>query len=79
MPKTKKRKHLKESAVPDDSNETERITKLALSSICHPQHRDFRPFLSGAIEYCNKLRVLVSIVAKDHIFATLKEQAEEAA
>ena len=79
MPITKKRKHFQENEVPDDSYVTERITKCSLSSLCHPEDRDFRPFLSEPIEYCNKLRVLVSIVAKDHIFATLKEQAEEAA
>ena len=79
MPRGQKRKHFKDDDVPDDSYEVERITKCSLSSLCHPEDRDFRPFLSGAIEYCNKLRALVSIVAKDHIFATLKEQAEEAA
>ena len=79
MPITKKRQYFNDDEVPDDSFVTERITKCSLSSLCHPEDRDFRPFLSGAIEYCNKLRVLVSIVAKHHIFATLKEQAEEAA
>ena len=79
MPITKKRQYFNDDDVPDDSYETERITKCSLSSLCHPEDRDFRPFLSGAIEYCNKLRVLVSIVAKDHIFATLEKQAEEAA
>ena len=79
MPRTKKRKQFKDNEVPDESYEAERITKCSLSSLCHPEDRDFRPFLSGAIEYCNELRVLVSIVAKQYIFATLKEQAEEAA
>lgn len=78
MPHGQKRKHFKDDEVPADSYETERITKCSLSSLCHPGDRDVRPFLSEAIEYCNKLRVLISIVAKHHIFATLKEQAENA-
>jgi hypothetical protein len=68
--------------VPDDGYEETELTpntKCSLSSLCHPEDDDVRPFLSEAIEYCNKLRVLVSIVAKHHIFATLAEQAEEAA
>ena len=79
MPRNKKQKHFKDNEVPEGCTESERITKSSLSSLCHPEDRDVRPFLSGAIEYCNKLRVLVSIVAKDHIFATLEKQAEEAA
>ena len=59
--------------------EWQHSTECSLSSLCHPEDRDVGPYLSGAIEYCNKLRVLVSIVVKHHIFATLKEQAEEAA
>jgi hypothetical protein len=54
-------------------------TKCSVSSICHSDNDEVRPFLSEVIEYCNKLRVLVSIVAKHHIFVTLKEQAEKAA
>ena len=78
MPRGGKRKHFEDDEVLDGSKKTERITKCSLSSLCHPEDRDVRPYLSGAIEYCNKLRVLVSFVVKHHIFATLKEQAEEA-
>ena len=78
MPRWKKRKYYADEDVPDESEETERNTKCSLSSICHTGKRDVRPFLSEATEYCNKLRVLVSIVAKHHIFATLKEQGENA-
>ena len=37
---------------------------------------DVRPYLRGAIVYCNMLRVYVSVVAKHHMFAILTEQAE---
>ena len=79
MPRGRKRKYFWDDEMPPISYETERIMKSSISSLCHPEDRDVRPFLSEAIEYCNRLRVLVSIVAKHHIFATLKEQAEEAA
>ena len=96
MPRWQKRKYLKDDEVPKDSYETERNTKCSLSSLCHPEDRDFRPFspagspdqlrvlvdvrpyLRGAIVYCSQLVALVSMVAKHHIFATLKEQAENA-
>ena len=78
MPRGQNRKHFKDDDVPDDSYESERITKCSLTSLCHPEDRDVRPFLSEAMEYCNKARVLISIVAKHHIFATMKEQAENA-
>ena len=49
--------------------------KTSLSSIINSGRADLtgdpRPFLSEAILYCNKLRVLVSLVAKKHIFAEL--------
>ena len=78
MRRGQKREHFKDDDVPDDSYEIERITKCSLSSLCYPGKRDIRPYLSEAIEYCNQLRVIISIVAKHHIFATLKEQAENA-
>ena len=95
MPRWQKRKHLKGDEVSAGSYETEKNTKCSLSSLCHPEDRDIRPssppdhpnqlrvdirpYLRGAIVYCNKLRVLISMVAKHHIFAILTEQAEEAA
>ena len=39
---------------------------------------DVRPYLRGAIVYCNMLRVYVSMVVKHHMFAILTEQAENA-
>ena len=90
MPRGQKRAHYAEHEVPDDSYETERITKCSLSSLCHPRDRyvrhlnelpvlvDVRPYLRGAIVYCNMLRVYVSVVAKHHMFAILTEQAENA-
>ncbi len=90
MPRGQKRAHYAEHEVPDDSYETERITKCSLSSLCHPRDRyvrhlnelpvlvDVRPYLRGAIVYCSQLIALVSMVAKHHIFATLKEKAENA-
>ena len=78
MPRGQKRKHYAEYEVPDGYEETERNTKCSLSSLCHPEDQDVRPFLSGAIEYCNTLRVFISTVAKHHAFVPLKEQADKA-
>ena len=75
MPRRQKRTHYAEDEVPDGFEEKERVTKCSLSSLCHPGVRDVRPYLEEAIEYCSQLRVLISQVAKHHIFATLKEQA----
>ena len=73
--KGQKRTHYAEDEVPDGFEETERITKCSLSSLCHPGVRDVRRFLEEAIQYCSKLRVVTSQVAKHHIFATLQNQA----
>ena len=70
MPRGRRQKHFKDEEVPDGFEENERVTKCSLSSLCHPGVRDVRRFLEEAIQYCSKLRVVTSQVAKHHIFAT---------
>ena len=68
-----KQKRKRKSSLSEDETEQISNVKCSLSSIYNS--KDYQ-ILSDAILYCSKLRVLVTLVAKHHIFKTLSTSTD---